>query len=53
MDAGAGEDTDKEAIKNGDSDCCAVADGMADQQETHATVPDMVERHWLRILCLL
>jgi len=44
MDAAAVGETDKEAIKNGDSDCWAVADGTADQQETHATVPDMVER---------
>jgi hypothetical protein len=44
MDAIVIVETDKEAIKNGDSDCCAVADGTADQQETHATVPDIVER---------
>jgi len=53
MDAVVTGETVKEATKNGDSGCCAVADGTADQQETHATVPDMVERQWLRTLCLL
>ena len=38
-------ETDRDAIKNGDSDSCAVAEGTADQQERHATVPDMVECH--------
>ena len=53
MDAVVIGETDNEAIKNGDSDCCAVADGTVDQQETQATVPDTVERQWLRILCFL
>jgi hypothetical protein len=44
MDAAVIRETDKEAIKDGDSECCAVADGTADQQERHATVADIVER---------
>jgi hypothetical protein len=35
--------TDRNAIKDGDSDSCAVAEGTADQQERHTTVPDMIE----------
>jgi hypothetical protein len=45
--------TDKEATKYGDSDCCAVAEEAADQQETHATVLEIIERQWLRMLHLL
>jgi hypothetical protein len=52
MDAAGIVETDRKAIKDVDLDSCAVADGTADQQETHATVPDIVERQWLRILCV-
>jgi hypothetical protein len=44
--------TDRDAIEEA-SDFCAVADGTDDQHETHATVPDMVVRQWLRLLCWL
>jgi hypothetical protein len=53
MDAAVNGETDNEVIKNGDSDCWAVADGAADQQETQATVADIVERQWLKTLCSL
>jgi len=50
MDSAGIVETDRKAIKDGDSDFCAVADGTADQQETHATVSDIIERQWLRML---
>jgi hypothetical protein len=53
MDSAGIAETDRKAIKDWDSDFCAVADETADQQETHATASDMIERQWLGMLRLL
>jgi hypothetical protein len=36
---------DRRATRDGDADSCAVAEGTADQQVTHATVAASVDRH--------